>query len=139
MARVQRPLAPATLVLDAQGLTLAAGADPLVRAHLQAAVTRAGSDVVVSAVTLTETLRGGPRDVRLYRVLAGIRVVEVTEELARAAGELLGRGGPTGATIDAIVVATALAQPGQVRILTSDPGDIGKLVGGERRVTVVAV
>ncbi|MGH3172946.1 MAG: hypothetical protein ACRDPF_03650 [Streptosporangiaceae bacterium] len=81
----------------------------------------------MSAITLTEALRGGPRDAA---VLAGITVISVTEGIARRAGELLGATGLSGhrCAVDAVVAATALDAERPVVLLTSDPDDLNKLV-----------
>jgi predicted nucleic acid-binding protein len=86
--------------------------------------------VVVSAITLTEVLRGGPRDASVHRVLSRIVVLPVSPELGRRAGELLGETGLTGnrCAIDAVVAATALGLPRPVVLLTSDPDDLARLV-----------
>lgn len=120
-----------TLVLDSEGLSKLASNDLRARAHLEGA-RRRGAHLVVSAVTLTEVLRGGPRDAGVHRVLAGtgIATVPVSPELGRAAGELLGSVGISGqrCAIDAIVAATALRMPRPVAVLTSDPDDLRRLV-----------
>ncbi len=86
--------------------------------------------VVVSAVTLTEVIRGDSRDAAVHRVLSRITVLPVTVEIARRAGELLGATGLTGHryALDAVVAATALQQPRPVVLLTSDLDDINRLV-----------
>ena len=105
----RRVAAGGTLVLDSEGLSKLAAGDARTRGYLDSARTR-GARVAVSAITLTETLRGGPRDAAVYRVLSRITVVPVSPEIARRAGELLGETGLSGhrCAIDAIVVATAL-------------------------------
>lgn len=135
MAR--RGVGGGTLVLDSDGVSKAAVGDERVRAHLQAALRRQAR-VLVSAVTLTEVLRGGPRDTRVHRILKGVTVEDVTSARARAAGELLGSIGMQ-ATVDAIVAATARAQPGPVLIVTSDPGDFARLAQDRADVTVAVV
>jgi predicted nucleic acid-binding protein len=84
----------------------------------------------VSAITLTEALRGGPRDAAVHRVLSRIIVISVTEGIARRAGELLGATGLSGhrCAIDAVMAATALHAERPVVLLTSDPDDLNKLV-----------
>lgn len=47
--------------------------------------------VAVSAITLTEVLRGSPRDAAVHRVLSRITVVPVTAQIARRAGGMLGQ------------------------------------------------
>jgi predicted nucleic acid-binding protein len=117
-----------TLVLDSEGLSKLAVGDARARAHLDTARARRAR-VVVSAITLTEVLRGSPRDAALHRVLSRIIVVPVTAELARQGGELLGRTGLPGhrCAIDAVVAATALGLERPVVLLTSDPDDLARL------------
>ena len=118
-----------TLVLDSEGLSKLAAGDARARAHLDTARVRRAR-VAVSAITLTEVLRGGPRDTAVHRVLSRITVVPVTGEIARRAGELLGATGLSGhrCAIDAVVAATALELERSVVLLTSDPDDLSKLV-----------
>jgi predicted nucleic acid-binding protein len=124
-----RRVAGGTLVLDAEGLAKLAVGDARVRGYLDSARAR-GAQVAVSAVTLTEALRGGPRDAAVHRVLARITVVPVTATIARRAGELLGATGLSGhrCAIDAVVAATALDLERPIVLLTSDPDDMSRLV-----------
>lgn len=125
----RRVAAGGTLVLDSEGLSKLAAGDARTRGYLDSARTR-GARVAVSAITLTETLRGGPRDAAVYRVLSRITVVPVSPEIARRAGELLGETGLSGhrCAIDAIVAATVLELERPVVLLTSDPDDVNRLV-----------
>jgi predicted nucleic acid-binding protein len=125
----QRIAAGGTLVLDSEGLSRLAAGDDRARAYLDSARARRAR-VAVSAITLTETLRGGPRDATVHRVLSRITVVPVTTQLARRAGELLGATGLSGhrCAIDAVVAATALGLERPNVLLTSDPDDMNKLV-----------
>lgn len=118
-----------TLVLDSDGLAKLLGGDAWARSLLQSARTRRAS-VVVSAITLTEVLRGGPRDAAVHRVLSRVTVAPVTPALGRRAGELLGQAGLSGhrCAIVAVVAATALALPRPVIVATSDLGDLNRLV-----------
>jgi predicted nucleic acid-binding protein len=86
--------------------------------------------VAVSAITLTEVLRGGPHDAPVHRVLSRIAVQPVSADVGRRAGELLGTTGLSGhrCAIDAVVAATALGVARPVVLLTSDPDDLNKLV-----------
>jgi predicted nucleic acid-binding protein len=131
-----------TLVLDAEGLVKLAGGDPRAR-NLFETVRRRRGRIVTAASTLTEVLRGGPRDARIHRVLAGITVIPVDQTHGRAAGELLGRTGLPGhrCALDAILAVVALAQPRPVVLLTSDPGDLARLTEepGIRKVRRVEV
>ena len=118
-----------TLVLDAEGLSKLAAGDARARAYLKTALARRAR-VVVSAITLTELLRGGPRDAPVHRVLSRLTVVPVSPEIGRHAGELLGIAGLSGqrCAIDAVVAAIALEGERPVVLLTSDPDDLGRLV-----------
>ena len=124
-----RRVAGGTLVLDGEGLSKLAAGDARVRGYLDSTRAR-GARVAVSAITLTEALRGGPRDTAVHRVLARIAVVPVTAAIARQAGELLGTTGLSGhrCAIDAVVAATALDLERPVVLLTSDPDDMNRLV-----------
>lgn len=137
MARQRRrdPPVGGTLLLDADGVTKAAANDRRVQAFLTVARKR-DARVVVSTITLAEVLRGGRRDADIHRVLNRLSHIPVTTVLARSAGELLGATGIPNATVDAVVAATALAEPGPVVLLTSDPGDLGRLTGGNPSVAV---
>jgi predicted nucleic acid-binding protein len=117
-----------TLVLDREGLAKLASGDQRARGYLQTAVARRAR-VAVSAITLTEVLRGGPRDAAVHRVLSRVTMVAVTPEIGRRAGELLGSTGLTGhrCAIDAVVAATALGLERPAVLLTSDPADLGAL------------
>jgi predicted nucleic acid-binding protein len=116
------------LVLDAEGLVKLATGDPKATQPFEAA-RRLKGRVVISATTLTEVLRGGRKDVRIYRVLRHVTVIPIDADRARAAGELLGRTGLAGhrCALDALVATVALAQPGRVIVLTSDVDDMAKL------------
>lgn len=130
----QRVAAAGTLVLDTEGLAKLAVGDARTRGYLDSARKR-GARVAVSAITLTEALRGGPRDPAVHRVLSRIIVISVTEGIARRAGELLGATGLSGhrCAIDAVVAATALHAKRPVVLLTSDPDDLNKLVEESER------
>jgi len=131
-----------SLVLDSEGLVKLAAGDGRARAYLASALTRRAR-VVVSAITLTEVLRGGPRDAPVHRVLSRIAAVPVSPDTARWAGELLGATGLSGhrCAIDAVVAVTALSSPRPIVLLTSDPGDLGRLVAepGRPRAERIAV
>lgn len=97
-----------------------------------------GRRVVTSAAILAEALRCERRDAAVYRVLSGIVVEPVSRTLGEQAGQLIGTAGlGSGQAVDAILVATALAEPGPVVIATSDAGDLKALVGDEPRISVV--
>jgi len=127
-----------TVVLDAEGVVKAARADRRIQALLTSARNR-DARVVVSAVTLAEILRGSPRDAAFHQILHRSALVPVSVDIGRSAGSLLGSTGMSGATIDAIVAATAAVQPRPVLLLTSDPGDLARLTGDMPDVVVVPV
>ena len=134
-----------TLVLDSEGLSKLAAGDSRARAHLETAIARRAR-VVASAMTLTEVLRGGPRDAAVHRVLSRITIVPVSPGLGRHAGELLGATGLPGnrRAVVAVVAATALERERPVVLLTSDPDDLSRLVEEPerpkaQRITVVHV
>lgn len=128
MAR-RRVAAGGTLVLDAGGLAKLAAGDARARAHLKVALDRR-ANVAASALTLTEILRGGPRDAPVHQVLSRVSAIPVTAAIGRYAGELLGSTGLSGhrCAIDAVVAATALELGRPVVVLTSDPDDLSRLV-----------
>ena len=133
-----RPAAlPDALILDAGALSGAAAGEFRVRAELSVA-EQLGVDVYVSSVTLTETLRGHRRDARIHAVLAGTDQKPVTQELGRAAGELLGQMSRND-SVDAIVAVTAASLGGKVRLLTGDPEDLRVLTADMANVTVVSI
>lgn len=128
-------------VLDAQAVSLAADQDTSVQAWLQRAHDL-DADVVVSAATVAEVVRGTPRDATVHRVLNTAEVLDVDGTVAQAAGALLGAAGMD-ATMDALVVATAVHagdRVGAVRrvVLTSDEADIAALAEVSGRTIVVA-
>lgn len=117
-----------TLVLDAEGLTKLSRGDSAVLARARGAYKR-GTAVVTAASTLTEVLRGGPKDAPLDQALRWITVAPLSKEHGRAAGELLGRTGLSGhrCALDALLAVVALGQPRPVVLLTSDPRDLQRL------------
>lgn len=127
MARLRGGLG-GTLVLDAEGLVKLSKGDPRALSRAKHARIR-NAEVVTAATTLTEAMRGGPRDASLHRVLHKIKVISIGPEQARAAGILLGRTGLSGnrCALDALLATIALAQPRPVVLLTSDLDDMAKL------------
>lgn len=130
------------LVLDAEGVSKAAANDRSVQAWLERA-RDLDADVVVSAVTLAEVVRGTSRDAGCNRLVKAADVWPADEPLARRAGRLLGAAN-SAATIDAVVAATALAARernggADCVVLTSDPGDLSALLSDEVGVRVLPV
>jgi predicted nucleic acid-binding protein len=122
------------LILDSGAIIALSRRDSRARTELDHA-DRAGVHVSIPAVVLAETLRGSARDANVNRIVRSIgEVVAVDDPIARLAGALLGST-RSRATIDAIVVATAVMLGGAV-ILTSDPDDLGRLATNHPAVVV---
>ncbi|MGQ0575530.1 MAG: type II toxin-antitoxin system VapC family toxin [Pseudonocardia sp.] len=119
-------------------MSKAAAGDRRAQALLASARDR-DARVVVSAVTLAEVLRGTARDAPTHRVLSRVTQLPVTPEIGAQAGALLGATRLADSTVDAVVAATALAQPGPVLVVTSDPDDLGVLIADRDDVAVAAV
>lgn len=137
MARSRRRerLTPRLLVLDSGAVIALSRGDARARAFLQRA-RELMVPVEVPVVVLAETLRGGPRDAPVHRVLKAIGSVPATREShGRTAGKLLGAAGST-STIDALVVAQAV-EAGGAAILTGDREDIERLAAGHPGVRVL--
>ncbi|NUS15948.1 MAG: DNA-binding protein [Streptomyces sp.] len=126
------PAAPGgTLVLDSEGLAKAVLRDRSVTGWL--ALARADDlRVITSAATLVEVVHPRINRPALEWTLSRLVVEPVDESVARHAAALLAGAGLHGHkhAIDAMLSATALAAPGPVTILTSDPEDLTALCGG---------
>jgi hypothetical protein len=94
--------------------------------------------LVVNAVTLTETLRGGGRDARIHLLTKNAHVDVVDTGLATEAGRLLGSAKRSD-TVDALVAITAMRLRQPTVILTSDPRDLEALTSDAPLVRIVAV
>ncbi|MCA2224776.1 type II toxin-antitoxin system VapC family toxin [Nonomuraea aurantiaca] len=133
------PAAPGgTLVLDSEGLAKAVRRDRTVTAWL--ALARADDfRVITSAAILVEVVHPRVNRPALEWTLSRLVIEPVTEPIARHAATLLSDAGLHGHkyAIDAMLSATALAAPGPVTVLTSDPEDLAALCGA--RVTVIKV
>jgi predicted nucleic acid-binding protein len=127
-----------TLVLDSEGLAKAVLRDRSVTAWL--ALSRADDlRVITSAATLVEVVHPRINRPAFEWTLSRLIVEPVTEPIARQAAALLADAGLHGHkyAIDAMLSATALAAPGPVTVLTSDPEDLTSLCGG--RVTIIKI
>jgi predicted nucleic acid-binding protein len=136
VARTRRraPAAPQRLILDSGAVIALSRNDQRARAVLTAA-REAGVEVTVPSVVVAETVRGSAADAAVNRVLKAVGEVDVADEATgRIAGGLLGAAG-SAATIDAVVVATAVQVAGGV-ILTGDPTDLGPLADGNPEVVI---
>ncbi|WP_239375818.1 type II toxin-antitoxin system VapC family toxin [Frankia sp. Cj5] len=136
---IRAPVVPGgILVLDSEGLAKAVQRDREVTAWL--ALARADDmRVITSAATLVEVVHPHIRRPALEWTLSHIVIEPVTEDIARHAAALLGDAGLHGHkyAIDAMLCATALAVPGPVTVLTSDPDDLAVLCS--RRVALIKI
>jgi predicted nucleic acid-binding protein len=97
---------------------------------------RAGETLRTPSPVVGQVWRDGSRQAVLARLLQRVDVLDVSEDHARRAGELLGAAGGTD-VVDALV---ALAARGADTVLTSDPADITRLLEARgQRARVVAV
>lgn len=129
--------AAAALVLDSEGLSKAAAGDLRVVAWI-ARARELQLPLVVNAVTLTETIRGGGRDARVHLLTKNAHVDVVDTSFATDAGRLLGRTKRSD-TVDALVATTAIRLNQPTTILTSDPRDLRALTSEHPLVRVVPV
>lgn len=136
---IRAPAIPGgTMVLDSEGLAKAVQRDREVTGWL--ALARADDlRVITSAATLVEVVHPSVKRSAFEWTLSRIVVSPVTEDIARRAAVLLSDAGLHGHkhAIDAMLSATALAAPGPVTVLTSDPECLLALCGG--RVTLIKI
>lgn len=117
--------APQRLILDSGAVIALARGDQRARAYLTRAL-ETGTPVEIPVVVLAETVRGGPRDAPINRVLKAVGPVPPAREVhGRIAGQLLGAA-RSAATMDALVVAQAV-EAGGAHILTGDREDLERL------------
>jgi predicted nucleic acid-binding protein len=127
---------PQRLILDSGAVIGWSRGDARIRAVLRQALAR-HLELRVPVVVLAETLRGGPCDAPVNRVLKAVGAAPTTPTTGRDAGQLLGRTGGSN-TADALVAAEALAIPGST-ILTSDPDGLRTLLADQPSIEVQAV
>ena len=130
-----RPV-PQRLILDSGAVIGWSRGDPRTRAVLRQALAH-HLELRVPVVVLAETLRGGPRDAPVHRVLKAVGTTATTSAVGRDAGRLLGRTGGSN-TADALVAAEALAVPGST-VVTSDPDDLRALLADQKDIHVQAI
>ncbi len=134
--RTQDP-PPQRLILDAGAVIALSRDDPRARAVL-ASAREARIQVSIPSVVVAETVRGVAADAPVSRVLKAIGEVDAANEaIGRTAGRLLGEA-DSSATVDAVVVATAVEAGGAV-VLTGDPDDLGLLAVDHREVVIEAL
>ena len=126
------------VVLDASAITEAADPRSSVRQILRRWQDES-ADLVIAASTLTEVLRGHPRDALIHRLLAALRIRVIDAPLGQAAGERIGRTFTRGnVTLDALVAELASSLPRPVAVLTADVKDITALVDPDVMVLDIA-
>jgi len=128
----------ARLILDSGAVIALASGNERARRFVRRAIS-ARAAVIVPAVVVTETTRGGPRDATVNRVIKTVEdVAPVTEDVAREAGRLLAGARKSNATMDALVVASAARRESTI-ILTGDIDDITALAANYPHVRVEGV
>jgi predicted nucleic acid-binding protein len=126
--------APRRLILDSGAVIGLARGDQRARTFLARALEMDAS-VEIPVVVVAETIRGGPRDAPIHRILKAVgSVPEAREAHGRTAGRLLGAA-RSASTIDALIVAHA-AEAGGGQILTGDPEDLGLLAAPHPEVWI---
>lgn len=136
MGRPRREVPEATqrLILDSGAVIALAHGELRARAFLARAL-ELGALVEVPAVVVAETIRGGPRDAPVNRVLKAVgQIAETREQNGRTAGRLLATA-RSSSTIDALVVAHAVDRGG-ARILTGDREDLIRLAAPHPEVSI---
>ncbi|WP_395151561.1 hypothetical protein [Ilumatobacter sp.] len=116
------------LVLDAGALIALDRNDRTVWAMLRVAANNA-TEVSVPAGAIAQAWRDGARQALLARALKHCDEVPLDGALARASGALCGHAS-TADVVDAsiAIIAAARSRHGHVAIVTSDPGDLSKLI-----------
>ena len=131
--RGNRP-APQRLILDSGAVIALARGEQRARAFLARALELM-SPVEVPVVVVAETVRGGPRDAPVQRILKAVGSIPHAREVhGRTAGRLLGTAG-TAHTVDALVVAQAV-EAGGAQILTGDREDLERLAAPHPEVWI---
>ncbi|MGF1647591.1 MAG: PIN domain-containing protein [Kineosporiaceae bacterium] len=124
-----------SVVLDAGALTAVDRRSRRVENLLELS-RRSGETLRTPSPVVGQVWRDGCRQAGLARLLQRVDVLDVSEDHARRAGELLGTAGGSD-VVDALV---ALAARGGDTVLTSDPENIARLLEARgQRARVVAV
>lgn len=123
------------MILDRGAVIALAARDVTVRRFVERAIQRR-TLVVVPAAVVAETMRGGPRDAPVNRVLKAVDVIApVTEEVARLAGRLLATVERSNVTVDALIVAEAILGEAAI-VITGDPDDLSALAANHPLVQI---
>lgn len=135
---------PVLAVLDSEALSALAFPGERTRSARRAqavltAVERMGGRACVPAPVIAEVARSAARRAAVDRILGKLPVVDTDRAVATRAGELLGRNGMDSRhAVDAFVAATAIGARPSV-VLTGDPDDLARLLGGHPGVGVRAL
>lgn len=131
--RENRP-APQRLILDSGAVIALARGDMRARAFLARALEVMAS-IEIPVVVVAETLRGGPRDAPVHRILKAVGSIPDAREVhGRTAGRLLGTA-RSAHTADALIVAQAV-ESGGACILTGDREDLELLAAPHPEVWI---
>lgn len=110
-------------ILDAGALLAIDRRDRLIGAQLRV-LQQQGTPVRVSSAVVGQVWRDGHRQANLARTLAGVGIEALAKDDGRRIGELLARAGSADVVDAHVALMTAPAD----LVLTSDPGDIRKLL-----------
>jgi predicted nucleic acid-binding protein len=137
-SRRQTSLPPSRhLILDSGAVIALSRGDQRARAFLARAL-ELKRPVQVPVVVVAETVRGGPRDAAVNRLLKAIGPVPPASEIhGRIAGQLLGTAHSV-ATVDALVVAHAVYEGG-ADVLTGDHEDLARLAAPFPEIRILAL
>jgi hypothetical protein len=110
-------------ILDAGALVAVDRRDRRIGAQLRV-LQQQGTPVRVSSAVVGQVWRDGRRQANLARVLAGVGIEALAKDDGRRIGELLALAG----SADVVDAHVALMTAPSDLLLTSDPGDIRKLL-----------
>jgi hypothetical protein len=120
------------MILDAGALIAVDRNDRAMIARLVVA-EQDDEEISTHPMVVAQVWRDGGRQAVLARLLRGVLIVDLDDDLGRRCGELLGKAG-TPDPIDAAVVLIASAGES---VVTSDPDDIAQLARAARRKILV--
>jgi predicted nucleic acid-binding protein len=127
------------IILDVNPIRRLVGRDREMLALVKGRAER-GETVGVSAATLVEAIHHAMDVSAAPSALAGVKVVEVSRDVATTAIAMRRESGRLGHPPDAILCATAvLADERPVTIVTSDPAALRVLLAGHPEVSVLRV
>jgi hypothetical protein len=110
-------------VLDAGALVAVDRRDRMIGAQLRV-LQQQGTPIRVSSAVVSQVWRDGRKQANLARVLAGVGIEALGQDDGRRIGELLA----VAAATDVVDAHVALMAAHADLILTSDPGDIRRLL-----------